>query len=338
MNVRWKLDAEKCYNFPMIRRFPSLFGFLCLILCTHTFAEERHETLKVGVIMGSSGIGMARLIANPPSIPGTKIVFEKAGSIDVLLPKFVNGDIDIGILPPNVAAKLYSMAPKSIAVASIVGNSMLSLVTRDASVTSLRDLSGKTVFVAGQGSTPEYVLRTLLAKSGIPEGSVRLDFSLPSQEIPAALASGKIAYALIPEPFTTVAIMNAPKGAPLRRAFTLRAIWDAAGLGADFPMTLCVVRRDFAQANPEKVARFLAAYKDSIAWTQVHPDAAGPLVESAGLGLKAAVASQAIPSCAFVWIEANAARKPIESLLAVFLEFAPESIGGKLPDEGFYLK
>lgn len=322
----------------MKRCFPPILGLLCFLACTHAIAEERLETLKIGMIMGSSGIGMARLMANPPSIPNTIITFEKAGSIDILLPKYVNGDIDIGILPPNVAAKLYHMAPKSIAVASIVGNSMLTLVTRDPSIAALRDLSGKTVFVAGQGSTPEYVMRTLLAKNGIPAGSVRLDFSLPAQEIPAALASGKIEYALIPEPFTTVAIMNAPKGAPLRRAFSLRGLWEAAGLGTDFPMTLCVVRRDYAKANPEKVARFLSAYKESIAWTQAHPDAAGPLVEAAGLGLKATVASQAIPSCAFVWIEANEARKPIESLLAVFLEYAPESIGGKLPDEGFYLK
>lgn len=322
----------------MKRRFSCFFFLTCLIFFTQAEDKERLGTLTVGVIAGPSGIGMAQLISSPPSIPNTRILFEKAGSIDVLLPKLINGDIDIGILPPNVAAKLYSMAPKSIVVASIVGNSMLSLVTGDAFVTSLRDLMGRTVYVAGQGSTPEYVLRTLLAKNGIPEGSVHLDFSLPSQEIPAALASGKIAYALIPEPFTTVAIMNASKNAPLRRAFTLRDFWDAAGLGKDFPMTLCVVRREYAQRNPDKVAQFLASYKYSIEWTTSHPEAAGPLVESSGLGIKAAVATKAIPSCAFVWIDANSARKPIESLLAVFLEFAPESIGGKLPDEGFYLK
>ena len=316
----------------------------CIVLITiltvfaQAHAKERLDTLKVGVIVGPSGIGMARLMSSQPTIPNTKILFEKAGSVDILLPKLINGDIDIGILPPNVAAKLYSMAPKSIAVASIVGNSMLSLVTADTSITSLHDLKGKTVYVAGQGSTPEYVLRTLLAKNGISEGSIRLDFSLPSQEIPAALASGKIAYALIPEPFTTVAIMNASPKSPIRRAFTLRDLWNAAGLGQDFPMTLCVVRRKYAQENPNTVAQFLAAYKSSLEWTIANPEAAGPLVESSGLGLKAAVASRAIPECSFIWIDANAARKPIESLLTIFLEFAPVSIGGKLPDDGFYLK
>lgn len=313
-----------------------LLTFLCVFV--YADAKERLDALKVGVIIGPSGIGMARLMLSPSAIPDTKILFEKAGSIEVLLPKLINGDIDIGILPPNIAAKLYNMAPKSIAVASIVGNSMLSLVTSDPSVNSLQDLKGKTVYVAGQGSTPEYVLRTLLAKYRISEGSVHLDFSLPSQEIPAALVSGKIAYALIPEPFTTVAIMNASPKAPIRRAFTLQDLWSAAGLGQDFPMTLCVVRRTYAQRNPDKVAKFLAAYKNSLEWAIENPEATGPLVESAGLGLKAIVASRAIPECSFVWIDSDIARKPIESLLAVFLNFAPESIGGKLPDEGFYLK
>ena len=322
----------------MKRRVSCIVLITALIVFAHSETRDRLDTLRVGVIIGPSGIGMARLMSKQQAIPDTKISFEKAGSVDVLLPKLVNGDIDIGILPPNVAAKLYSMAPKSIAVASIVGNSTLSLVTSDPSVASLQDLKGKTVYVAGQGSTPEYVLRALLAKNGISERSVRLDFSLPSQEIPAAVASGKIAYALIPEPFTTVAIMASSGKTPIRRAFTLQDLWFAAGLGEDFPMTLCVVRRAYAQKNPGKIAQFLAAYKDSLEWIRANPEAAGQLVESVGLGLNATVASRAIPGCSFVWIDANEARKSIESLLAVFLEFAPESIGGKMPDEGFYLK
>jgi hypothetical protein len=35
-------------------------------------------------------------------------------------------------------------------------------------------------------------------------------------------------------------------------------------------------------------------------------------------------------------VEAPAARPLLEEFLAVFLEFAPEALGGKLPDDGFY--
>jgi NitT/TauT family transport system substrate-binding protein len=277
-------------------------------------------------------------MSDPPVIADTSITFVKAGSIDILLPKLLNGDIDIGILPPNVAAKIHSKSPNSIEVASVVGNGMLSIITRDTAVSRLEDLSGKTVYVAGQGSTPEYVMRTLLARKGIREGSIRLDYSIPYQEIAPSLLSGKIQYALVPEPFATVAIMAGGGVNPVRRAILLRDAWKDAGLGEEFPMTLCVVRKAYAARNPEAVTRFLAAYRASVEWTVAHPVEAGSLVEAQGLGLKADVAARAIPSCNFVWIDAKDARKGIEALLGVFLEYAPESVGGTLPDGGFYRK
>ena len=296
------------------------------------------SSLTVGVIVGPSGIGMARVMSDPSVIPGTYISFMKAGSVDILLPKLINGDIDIGILPPNVAAKIYSKSPNSIEIASVVGNGMLSIITRDTSVSRLEDLVGKTLFVAGQGSTPEYVLKTLLARNGIREGSIRLDYSIPYQEIAPSLVAGKIQYALVPEPFATVAILSGGGVNPVRRALLLRDAWKEAGLGDNFPMTLCVVRKAYATRHPETVSRFLAAYRSSIEWTVAHPVEAGSLVEAQGLGLKAEVAARAIPSCNFVWIDAKDARKGIEALLGVFLEYAPESIGGTLPEGNFYRK
>lgn len=310
----------------------------CALGMAHTEPQSDRHTLSVGVIVGPSGIGMARLMANPPFIPNTAIEFEKAGSIDVLLPKIINGDIDIGILPPNVAAKLYNKAPKSISVAAIVGKGMLSVITRDKSIQTIQDLKGKTIYVTGQGSTPEYVFRAILAKNGLSASSVILDYSLPTQEIAPAIASGKIEYALVPEPFATVAILKGSGASPIHRALILRDLWSEAGFGTDYPMTLCVVRKEYAEKNRDTVMRFLVAYQESIEWTVSHPADAGPLVETAGLGIRSDVATIAIPSCGFAWVDAKEAKKMIESLLSVFLEYSPESIGGKLPDDGFYLK
>ena len=191
----------------------------------------------------------------------------------------------------------------------------------------------------GRARPPEYVTRTLLKKYGLADDSVTLDFSIPSTEIPAALVSNKIAYAILPEPFATVAILNGKASdKPLHRAVLLKDAWAQSGFGADFPMTLCVVRKSFAQKYPAAVRKFLDAYRDSIAWTVANPEDAGPLVEKAGLGLKAPIASKAIPACNFAFVPATEARASIERLLSVFRDYAPESIGGKLPDDGFYFK
>lgn len=298
------------------------------------------KEMRIAALAGPSGMGMAYLFENNPTISEqTEVTFEIASSVDVLLPKLINGDVDIGILPPNVAAKLYNVNPQSIVAGAIVGNGMVTLVTRDSSISSLADLAGKTITVAGQGATPEFVFRTLLAKTEIPATDVTLDFSLPYPEIASALISDKISYALVPEPFATVAVLNGSSGdKPVKRVLSLQNEWKNAGLGDSFPMTLCVINKDYAQAHPEAVRIFLEAYEKSIEWTVTNPQDAGVLVEKYSLGLKAPIAAKSIPQAQYVFISAINGKAAIENLLSVFLEFAPVAIGGKLPDEGFYFK
>lgn len=329
-----------------MKKFYLLF-ILCLIVSTITAGGKKEEnvtkiypdSVRVAAFVGPSGIGMARLFSQPPALTGVSSVsFEATGSVDVLLPKLLNGDIDIGILPPNVAAKLYNVNPNSIVAGAIVGKGMLSIITKDSTITSLEDLAGKTVYVAGQGSTPEYVFITLLAKHNLQD-SVECNFSIPNPELAAALLSNKISFALVPEPFATVAVLNgANSDKPVRRAIKLLDYWKASDFGEDFPMTLCVINSNFAKKYPETVKEFLASYKEAIEWTVANPVDAGALVEAVGLGLKAPIASKAIPECNFAYIPAYEGKPMIEALLKTFLTFSPESVGGKLPDNGFYFK
>lgn len=296
--------------------------------------------MRVSALIGPSGLGMAKLFTDKPYISNDTLVsFEAAPAVDFLLPKLINGDIDIGILPPNVAVKLHNANPQSIVAAAVVGNAMLSLVGRDTSVTNISQLAGKTVHVAGQGSTPEFVLRTLIKNAGTIFPEIILDFSIPNTELAAALVSGKIEWAFLPEPFATVAVMNGATGErPIQRILIARDMWKTARLGDDFPMTLCVVRAEYARRYPEAVQKFLDSYRNAIIWTIDNPASAAKLIEEHNLGLKAPIAEKAIPAINFDFQDAISARAEIESLIKVFLEYAPQSVGGRLPSESFYLK
>ncbi len=314
-----------------------LSAFLLASLSAAGGRESPGETgLGVAALSGPSALSMARMICDPAKHVTVPTRFETAGSVDVLLPKLITGDMDIGILPVNVAAKLHASNPDLLVAGAVTGLGMLSIVTRDQSITQFGDIAGKTIHVAGQGATPEYVLRTLLKKAGIT--SVTLDFSLSPADIAAGLASGRISLALLPEPFTTLALVRDTLEPPLFRALSLTAVWNAYGFGEDFPMTLCVVRRSVAENNPEQVAAFLESYRENILWTRDNPEAAAACARKADLGILAAVAEKAIPHCGYTFIPASEARAVIESLLSVFLEFAPDAIGGKLPDGSFYLQ
>jgi len=188
--------------------------------------------------------------------------------------------------------------------------------------------------VAGQGATPDYLLRRVLAESSIdPAKEVRLEYALPYPEAAAALAAGKIGSAVLPEPFATMALSAAPG---LRSPIDLGALWTAATGQEGYPMTALVVSKRLAAERPQAVKAILSACEESIRKVKADPAGAGVLVERHDLGLKAAVAAKAIPRSAYVFKNSREARQSIEALLGVFLKLAPASVGGFLPDDGFY--
>ena len=121
----------------------------------------------MAALNGPSGIGMAYLFENAPDLGTASSSFEVVAGADVLLPKLLKGEVDIGILPPNAAAKVYNANNGAIILGAIVGEGMLTVVSTDSSVKSLSDLKGKKLYVAGQGATPEYMIRYLAGKENI---------------------------------------------------------------------------------------------------------------------------------------------------------------------------
>ena len=277
---------------------------------------------------GPSSIPIAYLYENAAVLDGAPLEFQQYASPVTELPKLLNGEADIGFLPPNIAAKAYNSSNHALVMLGISGNGNLYLLSDDAGLASLEGLTGKTVFAAGQGATPEYVFRFLTE-----ELDVTCNYSIQTAELAAALASGKIHYALVPEPFATVATS---KSASVRRSLDIQKLYSKKRGAGSYPMTVMVCRADFVRKYPAVVQKFLNSYKKATDWTVSHPQEAGVLVEKHTLGLKAEVAAASIPNANYVWIPAKKGRGDMEKLLSMFLFFAPESVGGTLPDDAFY--
>ncbi|GAB6391527.1 MAG: ABC transporter substrate-binding protein/NitT/TauT family transport system substrate binding protein [Treponematales bacterium] len=298
-------------------------------------AVPAQTELTIYGLKGPSGVGMIRLFENPPRPAGFAVRVEALAQADLMAARFLAGEARVGILPPNVAAKIASSG-RNIQIAAVTGTGMLSLLAADGTVRSLADLRGKTVDIAGQGATPDYVFRRVLAANGlVPDRDITLRYSLAYPEIAQSLIAGRSALALLPEPFATMALAG---NKSLRRVSDIQAEWVRAGGSGSYPMTALVVDGAFAAANPAAMRDILAALEASIAWVTANPAAAGELVEKHGLGLKAQAIAAAIPRSAYVFIPAQEARPALEALFKVFLEYAPQSLGGKLPEDGFYYR
>ena len=318
----------------MKKLFLTFTGLFFSLILTAQSASSKAVTTRVGILNGPSCIPVAKLIEDSTSVSDIELSFEKFPDPQALLPKLLKNEIDIGFLPINVAAKVYNSSSKAILCAGISGYGNLAIITKDKNIKNLSDLEGKTLYVAGQGSTPEYMLKFLLSKNKLID-KVIMDFSIPTASLAPALISDKIEYALVPEPFATIASI---KDSSVFYAIDLQKEYKSLTKSDNYPLTCIVVNSRFAKEKPESVKTFLDQYKKSALWTVENPAQAGILCEKADLGLAPAIVTKTLPKSNYKYIPAADARKDIEAMLKIFMENDKSSIGGKLPDKDFYLK
>ncbi len=142
---------------------------------------------------------------------------------------------------------------------------VLSILTTDDSIQTVEDLAGKTIYATGQGSTPEYVLNYILDAFGLTD-SVTVEYKAEHAELATLAAAGEVDIAMLPEPNVTSVLMQNDQ---FRIALDVTELFNQAAelkgqAGAVMSMGGVIVRKDFAQANPEKVAAFMEAYAASV--------------------------------------------------------------------------
>ena len=214
---------------------------------------------------------------------------------------------------------------------------MLYVLELGASVSSIEDLKGKTVYSTGKGTTPEYTLNAILSANGIdPDTDLTLDFKSEATEI-AAMLTGDTAVtgtvAVLPQPYATTVLMNNPDA---RIALSLNEEWTKAGLDGKPVTGVLVVNSDFAAANPELVSSFLSDYNDSVTWVNENNEAAAELIAAAEIVPKAAVAVKALPYCSIVFESGADMKADVSAYLEVLFAQESKSVGGALPDDNFY--
>lgn len=290
--------------------------------------------INVMVLNGSTGFGMAQLIdknANGLTLLNYNFTIEKDPSN--VASALVNGTADIAALPTNDAANLFN---KSGDVQLLAVNTLgvLYLVTGDGvTVNSFADLEGKTVYCPAQN--PTFIFSYLCKENGLVEGkNITIDntYTAPA-DLSAALTSGTVDIAVIPEPMLTNA-QN--KNSSLNVALDLTAEWNKVA-PADTLMQGCVVvRKEFASAHPDEIALFLSEYATSVAFVKANPASAGKMIEARKLFSSGTVAANAIPKCNLCFISGEDMKPSLDEFYKILYDIAPQSIGNAIPSADFY--
>ncbi len=294
--------------------------------------SEEYEVARVGSLKGPTTMGLVNLMnaSDNGEAIGT-YEFTMVTQPDELIASMVSGDIDIAMIPANVAAVLYNKTEGGISLVDINTLGVLYCVTGDESISSVADLAGKTVITTGQGATPEYAMTYLLEKNGITDCT--LEFKSEATEIAAVLQEDPTKIAVLPQPFVTVAKLQ---NDALKTAFSLTDEWKSVSDDSQLITGVTVVRNDYLKDHAEEVANFLKEHEVSAAKAVSDVEGTAELVASYGIIEKKEIAAKAIPECYIVCISGDEAKTSLSGYLQTLFDANPKSVGGALPGDNFY--
>ena len=230
------------------------------------FGAPEKTTLNVAVVpaMDSAGFFIAYqdgLFAKE----GLTINYTPAVSSETAVAQQLKGQLDItgGNYVSYVNEAAVNHAPiEVVAEGSIMQQGAQTIFTMpNSKITTLRQLKGHLLGVNAPGNIDYLLGVSVLQENGVNPGSVQFpdatmkDFAATGGAIPfplmaGDLASGKIAAAIMPEPFASIA----------EQEYGAVPLADLnQGATTDFPIEGYVVTKQWAAQNPNTLKRFLAA-------------------------------------------------------------------------------
>lgn len=306
---------------------------------TETPSSVEHPDIRLAVLSGPTGIGAAKLLDSVDNSPADLAYGNYDYNIytdnSELVAGLTKGEIDIATVASNVAVNLYNKTDGGVKIIAVGTLGVLHILEGGGgdTVHSIADLAGRTVYCAGQGANPEYILRYLLRETEMDAAEVKLVFA-DASEISAKLLSGEIQYAMLPVPAATAAIAKGE--GKIRAAIDVTEAWDELGNGSQVVMTAVVARTGFLESYPDLVNHFLTDYEKSIDFVNHNLDAAAELVAGYGITPSAGIAKQAIPQCHLAFISGTDMVSAISDYLLALYSIDPAAVGGSVPDARIY--
>ena len=321
--------------------------FICLVLallmvvpatiaCSPTPTVDADLGIKVTVLSGTTGMGMAKLISDKKNGDAAlNYSFSIVSDATQIAPAIISGATDIAAVPTNLASTLYKKTNGGIYVLALNTLGVLYLLENGNTVQSINDLKGKTVYVPGAGTNPEYILKYIIEANGMKVGTdVIFDYTYSSPDtLATAVAGGLASIALLPEPKVT-AVKN--QNSEIRTALDLTEEWEKKAGKGTLVQGCIIVRKAFADAHTNEIAKFLEEYKASVNYVNESTAEAANLIAEAGIIPKAPLALKAIPNCNIKYVDGVEMKASLSEFYKILHGVEPSSIGGEIPNDGLY--
>ena len=302
---------------------------------------KKVDTLVLSGPMASVSHPLLRMIdTNALSDVAKEVKFVMWKSPDELRALTLRGRADFIAVPTNVGANLYNKGV-NIKLLNVSVWGILGMITRDKTKKTLADFKGCEIAMPFRADMPDIIFEEIVKEQGLDP---KIDFKLRYVSSPIdamqMLILRRIDHALLAEPAISMALRKT-NSFPLKliapdlyRSSDLQKEWgDVFKIESKIPLAGMAV---LGKKDNHLIERFNEEYVKALKWYKTHPKEAGILAHKYIEMLLPEAVEDSLKYVQLNSVSAKDAKKDLEFFYEILKNNNPKTIGGKLPDDGFY--
>ncbi|MEA2098965.1 MAG: ABC transporter substrate-binding protein [Campylobacterota bacterium] len=321
--------------------FKKIFLLMTLVLTLNANEFKKMDKLVLSGPMASVSHPILHMIESGALKDiANEVEFVMWKNPDELRALTLRSRADFIALPTNVGANLYNKGV-DIKLLNVSVWGILGMITRDESKKTLADFRGCDIAMPFRADMPDIVFEEIVKKQGLnPKKDFNLKYVGSPIDAMQMLIMRRVDHALLAEPAISMALRKT-NSYPLKliapdlyRSADLEKEW-----GEVFKIEAKIPEAGIAMVGKQDyrvVKRVLEEYEKSLAWYKANPKEAGKLVAKYIPMLNADAVADSMEYVKLQDVSAKDSKKDLEFFYNILKNNKPKSIGGKLPDDGFY--
>lgn len=322
---------------------------------------QRRDFLKSTTVLALAGSVSGRLLAagqsaftvyGAPAMPSVVIAAaalqgKLAKQMDVLLKIWrspdqlragvASGTFKVMMSPSNVGVNLRNQGQK-VGMVNILTKGIIQLVCKNKSIASPQDLLGKRVIIPFKNDMPDIVFQALLQKLRVDASKVHVSYAPTPPEAVGLFLGKDFDAMLVPEPLASASILKGKTmGVNVVRGFDVTQAWGQAfGTKPVIPQAGLIADVDFFNSHRAQVELFHQDLQAALSWVNANRQSAAEIGKNY-LPAPAPAIVQGIAFSNLTVSKGSELKHEIMHFYETLMRFNPRLLGGKMPDESFFL-
>lgn len=315
---------------------------ICLLISAITFVSvtaacQNDGEINAYVVDGAPLISVCNIL-DDVVIADKKVKVNVVKDVDALKGAIGRGEADVAVCPVNVASSLYN-GGVNFKLLSVNVFGLLHLVGK--TNVNLSDLKGQTVYNIGKGGTPDVTFKYVLTANDIaftenleqPENDkVNLKYVSSASDLIALLREDVAKFGIMGEPQVTLAKQKAG----VNSVIDITEEWSKVN-DVSYTQAGVIVSDDLLKSNSKFVKEFFNEMKKTKQYALDNCKNLKSILNNSGSSLNVDFTPEVINSCNLDCKSAYLIKADVNGYLKALASFNIKSIGGKLPDDNFYV-